>query len=308
MKQRILIIITFLLNTLAFAQAPNKMSYQAVIRNNANVLVSNQAIGMQISILQGSPSGTAVYVETQTPTSNTNGLVSVEIGSGTVLSGSFSSINWANGPYYIKTETDPAGGSNYSITGTSELLSVPYALYAAHAGSVNSGNNFTHYIGESYGGGVIFHLWRDAQGAEHGLIVDIIDLSTSQVWSNKDQTLIGVSAQSTWDGWTNSNAIITQPGHFTSAAKLCRYSTRSGYTDWYLPAIDELSLLWHNRFNVNKTLSTIGTATPLPAYAYYWSSTEFATTAAYNFFFASGAVNYGVAKYGSFAVRAIRAF
>ena len=119
-----------------FAQVPNKMSYQAVIRSNSNNLVTNQSIGMRISILQGSAGGTPVYVETQNPTTNTNGLASIEIGGGTVVSGSFTGINWANGPYFIKTETDPLGGSNYSISGTSQLLSVPYALYAE-----NSGNN-----------------------------------------------------------------------------------------------------------------------------------------------------------------------
>jgi hypothetical protein len=111
------------------------MSYQAVIRDNSNALVTNQIVGMQISILQGSANGTAVYVETQTPTTNSNGLVSIEIGGGSVVSGNFATINWANGPYFIKTETDPAGGTNYSITGTSQLLSVPYAQYAEKSGN-----------------------------------------------------------------------------------------------------------------------------------------------------------------------------
>ena len=116
-----------LLTLSSFAQAPEKMSYQAVIRDASNTLVTNQQVGMQISILQGS---TAVYEETQTPTSNTNGLVSLEIGTGTIVSGIFSSIDWSAGTYFIKTETDPAGGTNYAITGTSQLLSVPFALYA----------------------------------------------------------------------------------------------------------------------------------------------------------------------------------
>jgi len=117
------------------AQAPQKLSYQAVIRNSSNLLVLNQSVGMRISLLQGSASGTAVYVETQTPTTNTNGLVSLEIGGGTVVSGTFSSINWASGSYFVKTETDPSGGTNYSITATSQLLSVPYAIYSATSGS-----------------------------------------------------------------------------------------------------------------------------------------------------------------------------
>ena len=120
----------------AGAQSPEKMSYQAVVRDASDNLVTSSSVGMQISILQGSSSGTAVYVETQTPNSNSNGLVSIEIGDGTVVSGDFIIIDWAKGPYFIKTETDPTGGTNYTITGTSQLLSVPYAL---HAGTVDNG-------------------------------------------------------------------------------------------------------------------------------------------------------------------------
>jgi len=119
-----------------FAQAPEKMSYQAVVRDGSNNLVSSTSVGIQISILQGSASGTAVYVETQTLTSNANGLVSLEIGAGTVVSGNFTTIDLANGSYFIKTETDPTGGTSYTITGTSQLLSVPYALHAKTAESV----------------------------------------------------------------------------------------------------------------------------------------------------------------------------
>ena len=119
-----------------FAQSPQKMSYQCVVRNTTGGLVTNHAIGMKMSILQGSASGTVVYSETYSPLpqTNANGLVTVEIGSGSPLTGTFSAINWAVGPYYLKTETDPTGGTNYTITGTSQLLSVPYALYAQKAG------------------------------------------------------------------------------------------------------------------------------------------------------------------------------
>lgn len=138
-----------------FAQAPEKMSYQAVIRNNSNALVTSSAVGMRMSILQTTPSGTAVYVETQTPTTNANGLASIEIGGGTVLSGSFANIDWANGPYFVKTETDPTGGSSYSITGTSQLLSVPYALHAKTAETVTGGITETDPIfGASVASGI----------------------------------------------------------------------------------------------------------------------------------------------------------
>ncbi len=111
------------------AQAPEKMSYQAVVRDGLNKLITNHAVGMRISIIRTSAIGTVVYKETQTPTSNLNGLVTIEIGTGTTTD-VFSSIDWSKGPYFIKTEIDPSGGTTYSITATTQLLSVPYALYA----------------------------------------------------------------------------------------------------------------------------------------------------------------------------------
>jgi len=128
-----------LLTATVLAQAPGKMSYQAVIRDADNNLVTGQTIGMQISILEGSPSGSAVFVENHQPTTNKNGLVTLDIGNGTVISGDFSDIDWSNGPYFLKTETDPQGGNDYSITATSQLLSVPYALYADSSGNAFSG-------------------------------------------------------------------------------------------------------------------------------------------------------------------------
>jgi len=139
MKKLCAILAALLMTASVFAQSPEKMSYQAVIRNSSDELVTNQPVGMQISILQGSASGTAVYIETQTPTTNANGLVSFEIGAGTVVSGDFSVIDWANGPYFVKTETDPTGGTSYTIAGTSQLLSVPYALYAKTSESIAGG-------------------------------------------------------------------------------------------------------------------------------------------------------------------------
>jgi len=120
------------------------MSYQAVIRNASNDLVSSTTVGMQISIIQGSAGGTAVFVETHTPVSNANGLISLEIGNGTASVGTFASINWANGPYFIKTESDPTGGTSYTITGTSQLLSVPYAMHAKSATTANSASTATN--------------------------------------------------------------------------------------------------------------------------------------------------------------------
>ena len=145
MKRIYTILVAVLLTASVFAQTPEKMSYQAVIRNSSDQLVTNQGIGMQISILQGSATGTAVYVETHNTTTNANGLVTVEIGNGTVISGDFATINWASDVYFIQTETDPttAGGTTYTITGTSQLLSVAYALHSKTAETITGTVNYT---------------------------------------------------------------------------------------------------------------------------------------------------------------------
>jgi hypothetical protein len=136
MKKVILTVSAFIFSLKLMAQAPEKMSYQAVVRNSSNGLVISAPVGMRISILQGSAAGASVYTETQTVNSNANGLVSLEIGSGTVVSGNFSTIDWSADTYFIQTETDPTGGTSYTVTGTSQLMSVPYALHAKTAESV----------------------------------------------------------------------------------------------------------------------------------------------------------------------------
>lgn len=133
MRKLFILLMTVVFTASIFSQAPEKMSYQAVVRNSSNQLVTNQVVGMKISILQGSPEGTVVYTETLSPSTNANGLVSVEIGS----EPGFSTIDWSHGDYFIQTETDPGGGENYSISGTSQLLSVPYALYAKSAATAD---------------------------------------------------------------------------------------------------------------------------------------------------------------------------
>jgi hypothetical protein len=135
MKRHFATLLVLLLTITGFAQAPTKFSYQTVLRNSGGQLLTNQPIAIKISILQGSETGIVVYAERHTPTTNANGLASLQIGGGSVLNGNIASINWAQGPYFISTETDPNGGTNYSIASTQQLLSVPYALYAETSGN-----------------------------------------------------------------------------------------------------------------------------------------------------------------------------
>jgi hypothetical protein len=118
----------------SFGQAPEGFKYQAVVRDAGNLILNNQAVGMQLTIQQGSIGGTAVYTETFTPTTNGYGLVNLEIGSGTTTD-DFTTIDWANGPFFMETAVDVTGGTSYAVMGTSQLMSVPYALYAKTSGN-----------------------------------------------------------------------------------------------------------------------------------------------------------------------------
>ncbi|WP_298118418.1 tail fiber domain-containing protein [Flavobacterium sp.] len=164
MKNIITLLLFCFFTSIALAQAPNKMSFQSVVRDGSGNLVANSNVGIKISILQTSASGTVVFSESHTVLTNANGLATLEIGNGTNISGTIAGINWATGPYFLKVESDPTGGTSYTISGTSELLSVPYALYAANSGSLNVWNilgnsnidDATNFIGTTNAKDVIF--------------------------------------------------------------------------------------------------------------------------------------------------------
>ena len=119
-----------------YCQTPELMSYQAVVRDANSELLIDQTVGIKISILKDSSTGSPVYIETHNPSTNSNGLLTLRIGTGTDVSGSVTTIEWSDFTYFIKTEIDPTGGQNYTITGTSQILSVPYALLSKMAVNV----------------------------------------------------------------------------------------------------------------------------------------------------------------------------
>ena len=284
------------------AQAPEKMSYQSIIRNSSGELLANSNVGIKISILKDASEGDAVYVETHTVETNANGLVTLMIGGGTIVTGTFAAIDWSAGSYFLKTETDPTGGTNYTISGTSQLLSVPYALHAKTADSVTGGSiGLTHYIGELYGGGIVVAVWKES-GIEKGLIASLADVSASAQWSSITSTPVGATAKSPIDGQANTTAIVAQ-GDFIGAAYLCDNYSSGGFNDWYLPAAWELNQCYNAAFVVNTIL---GAANGFQ-FAYYWSSTEYNYDGAWyqNF-------NYGEPypsnKASNYRVRAVRRF
>jgi len=117
----------------AVAQAPESMNYQAVIRNGSGYIVASQSVGIRIDILQGSASGASVYKETFTTTTNAYGSIAIQIGTGTVVSGTFNTIDWGANSYFVETAVDISGGNTYTVISTTQFMSVPYALYAKNA-------------------------------------------------------------------------------------------------------------------------------------------------------------------------------
>jgi hypothetical protein len=146
-------------------------------------------------------------------------------------------------------------------------------LKAIYDNAPNTG--FEHYIGETFGGGVIFHLWKDSEGVEHGLVVS--KNQGTSTFSNITGAPIGTTARSSVDGLNNSLAIIAQDGHSSSGAKLCLDSTEEDFIDWYLPSMYELQLIFNNRYEVDKKMIELG-ATQLSYGFNYLSSTENSST------------------------------
>lgn len=284
---------SLLLFNSASAQAPSGFTYQSVLRDANNDLIINTTVGTQISILQTTAGGTAVYVETHTASTNANGLLTLQVGAGSAQSGTFASIDWSAGPYFIKSETDPAGGTTYTITGTQQMMSVPYALHAKTAESVTSTCGLS--IGDTYQGGIIFYL--DASGC-HGLIAAPGDQSTGIRWyAGKANTSIIIAAQ-----------VAIGDDNASYAARLCNelQIIEGGTTigDWYLPSKYELNLMYKNIGQGNALgLGNVGNFSS----SFYWSSTESDFSIAWRQFFIVG-IQFNDNKDNTNGVRAVRAF
>ncbi len=279
------------------AQTPQKMSYQFVARDSNGQLIVESALGVRVSILQGSITGEAVYVETHTVETNINGAGSIGIGLGAASTGVFSGINWSQGPFFIQTEIDPEGGTDYSISGVSEMMSVPYALYAR--------NGFFHKIGDIAEGGIIFSLWKDADGVEHGLVASLDNLSNGETWGPLYEDTQAFDA-----------AYGAQNDGSVAAGSICEsytYTDDMGvtYDDYYLPAVWELSALARQAYIINAVLDTDSDPNtngfPGGINSYYWSSTEVSGSFAWFVQFGSNIANSNF-KDLSYKVRAVRRF
>ena len=296
-----------LIHNSASAQAPQGFNYQATVRNSSGALVVNQNVLFKFNIMLNSQTSLPVYSETHQAPTDDLGQVNLVIGTGTPTTGTFSSINWGSGSYYLGIELNT--GSGYVAMGTTQLLSVPYALYANSAGSTTTSNGFTHYVGELFGGGIVVSVWK-TNGVEHGLIASLTNLSLGIQWTTPafQDIEIGPTAQSKRDGLANTNAIVAQAGAGTSyAAGLCKAYNAGGFTDWYLPAWWELNQCYYSAIIVNEVLGDTN-GFHYYIYSFYWSSTEEFNTNAYSHSFDFGYEYISSNKGADRLVRAVRRF
>lgn len=264
--KRIITLLALIVISTINAQAPQGFNYQATVRNSAGALITNQNVLLKFNIMLNSQTSLPVYSETHQAPTDDLGQVNLVIGTGTPSTGTFSTINWANGTYYLGIELNT--GSGYVVMGTTQLLSVPYAMYANTAGSANS-NSFNHYIGELYGGGIVVSVWK-TNGIEHGLIASLTDLSSAIPWVpiSYQGDVPEQGAPNYRDGLANTNYIVSiiGPGN-NYAAGICKAYNGGGFTDWYLPASWELNQCYNSALIVNEVL---GDSNGFKAF--YWSS------------------------------------
>lgn len=132
-----------------YAQPPQAIQYQAVVRDSDGTLIKNQKVSYEISILSGSATGSPVYTETHVDTTNEFGVSNLLIGHGTPVLSTFNAINWGADDYFVKISIDVYGGTSYMVMGTSQLMSVPYALYADNANTLN-GRTSSYFANASH--------------------------------------------------------------------------------------------------------------------------------------------------------------
>ncbi len=204
MKKVISLLTGLIISTLILAQAPESFTYQAIVRDNSGQPLPNTSVTFQFNILQTSTSGTLVYSEEQTATTNGFGLANLNIGQGTVQSGTFSTIDWSNDAYFLNIQMDM--GSGFVDLGAQQLVSVPYALYAKSSGS----SGITNATGNN----------GDVQFNDNGILGANPDLH----WDDTNKKFI--VGQSTDDG----RMIIQQDANAPDTIPILEVKNKTGQT------------------------------------------------------------------------------
>lgn len=223
-----------------WAGVPQGFSFQAVVRNAQGELVQNSSnVSVKVSILKdAADDNSVVYAETATAETNANGLMSLQIGNGTAISGSFDKIDWAQGTFFVKTEIDIEGGENYSISSVQQLLSVPFAMYAGNVPTkVSELENDAKFVSTDT---------LKAYAANINILKNTIMLAN---YVNAD-TLANYVSTKTLNSYAKTDQNISS---FNNDAKYISEDTLSAYAlKSELPDGVDLSTYLHNGSNISK--------------------------------------------------------
>lgn len=319
--------------SICFAQAPQGVPYQSAIRNSIGGILASQPVSLRFSIHDSLAVGTIVYQETHASTTNSQGIVSLNIGQGTPVTGTFEEVNWAKNNKFLQVEMIAAGGTTYTDLGTQQMMSVPFALHAENGFKPGTslgemlywnGGNWTTIapgnegqilafhdgaprweyrldVGMTYQGGIIAYLLQNGDAGydpntPHGIIAAPFDQG-SAIWGCYGTALVGADGINIGTG--NQNTIDIMNGCTTVgiAARICGDLVMNGYSDWYLPSKDELNKLFINKNDIGNFSSDS-----------YWSSSEYNYVFVWSQNFTTGLQDFGYNKNNAYHVRAVRSF
>ncbi|MCB0547678.1 MAG: DUF1566 domain-containing protein [Phaeodactylibacter sp.] len=283
------ILSALLLPVITTAQTPQSFKYQTVIRDASGQILAEQQVSLRISIVAGDVAGEVEYTESHSVTSTSLGLVALNIGEGTVETGDWTTIAWGSAEHFVRIELDAGGGTDYQLMGTSQLLSVPYALHAQTAENVPRTEGLLQ-VGLPDGNILYVHPTDNSTSIVWGDLINLprLDNITSLDAANMD-----------FKGAANTLAIVSALGDFDNgayAAKLCADLVAFGFDDWYLPAAGELNIMYQQ-------LGPTGSG-DIPSWI-YWSSSEDVGLNAWTQDFDSGFQGV-VAKFVSLRCRCVR--
>ncbi len=280
--------------------------YNTLVMSNSKILLKNTLLGVKVSIHKGSEKGEIIYAEVQQAKTNVKGNLQIEIGVSYVISGKYANFDPTGGPYFIRLDIDPKGGTDYNINITRPFVNTAKGIQSNYKFAIGNKVIQKRYVGEIWGGGIIFHLNKDSLGNDHGLIASLHDLSKNARWGLNGIDFFGFKNASV--GKENTKAMITNGAEPGTASQLCNKYSHDGFKDWYLPAIKEMILLYEVRGIIDEILDKDKSdKTKGLENKQYWTSTGYSASTSWFFsFYNGGATNYG--KNFVFNVRAIRAF
>ena len=276
------VLITILSIGQLIGQTPEKFSYQAVFRDSTNELLQNDTISIRLSILSDSIGGNVEFAEVHTAITNDNGMVSLEIGAGTAAINTFGAIDWSDGPFFVQVESDFRGGNNFTMMGSSQLLSVPYALFAKRANYADNveislsdsgdtlfigANNFLIIPGINAANTPINVPFVPVECNGSTVVVEVTT-ATGRVWMDRNMSVAGNPGD---PGYTNSLGGHYQWGRFSDGHQCFNSETITDTlaTTW----VPNMGNPWDGKY-IKNTTGAYNSEWLYPSYSSLWNGVD----------------------------------